>query len=588
MEKEYDIFISYSRKDYLMDDGKTPAPDKIVSKILKVLDAHSISYWIDKEGMYSSVQFAAVIEEQIASARCFLFVSTQASNASKYTLGEVFTAVEYEKPIIPFRADDSPFGKGIGFHLRPLDHIEYFKTGEEAFDKLVSSVNHIKAEQLYDQLIAEYQNIVTEYKVKLHAKSEEMKSLGITPPTGGMADEEELQKIKFKHEQEISRCQAEKTSLMAKVQDLQHQLETAKYDAQQLSAQSKATEGSLRDKMNEITRQLTEVNKSLSLKEKKIASLQQQLSSATASLNSVQKELQVYKDAEAKQKAAEEAKRKAEEEARRKAEEAKGMAEEEETRGIIKVGNVEFKMIHVEGGTFTMGEGSGAHQVTLSSYYIGETPVTQALWKEVTGETPSRFKGDQRPVESVSWNECQDFVKKLNAKTGKKFRLLTEAEWEFAARGGKKGKNYCTPISATATKAQAESFLDGFARLRYSLHPTLDNKVKDLYSGSNNLDEVAWYCDNSSHKTHPVKTKKSNELGIYDMSGNVFEWCQDWFGSFNKEIQTDPVGPDCGSRRVGRGGSWNYEAGYCQVSSRDGFHPAYVDSFIGLRLALSE
>lgn len=158
----------------------------------------------------------------------------------------------------------------------------------------------------------------------------------------------------------------------------------------------------------------------------------------------------------------------------------------------IKVGNVEFKMIHVEGGTFTMGEGSDAHQVTLSSYYIGETPVTQEQWKSVMGSNPSYFNGDKRPVETVSWINCQDFLKKLNAKTGKKFRLLTEAEWEFAARGGNKSKH--TP-----------------------------------YRGSNNLDEVAWYSGNSRSETHPVKQKKPNELGIYDMSGNVWEWCQDWF-----------------------------------------------------------
>lgn len=330
MEKKYDVFISYSRKDYLMDDEKTPAPEKIVSKILNVLDKHNISYWIDKEGMYSSVQFAAVIEEQISDARCFLFVSTQASNASRYTLGEVFTAVDYEKPIIPFRADDSKFGKGIGFHLRPLDHIEYFKTGGDAFDKLVASIKHIKAEQLYDQLIAEYKSIASEYKSKLRAKSDEMKSLGITPPADGMADEEALQKIKVKYEQKISICHAEKANLMETVQDLQQQLETAKSEAQEILHQSKATEDTLRDEIHEISFKLAETGKALAKKECKISSLEKSLSSTTDTLDNVQRELQKYKDAEAKQKAAEEARKKEEAEASKKAEiEARRKAEEE-------------------------------------------------------------------------------------------------------------------------------------------------------------------------------------------------------------------------------------------------------------------
>lgn len=224
----------------------------------------------------------------------------------------------------------------------------------------------------------------------------------------------------------------------------------------------------------------------------------------------------------------------------------------------INVNGVEFKMIPVEGGTFdmkgTVGSGFSkeiVQRTTLSDYFIGETQVTQALWQAVMGSNPSRYKGDGLPVEILSWNDCQEFIMKLNAFTGKNFRLPTEAEWEFAARGGNKSRGY-------------------------------------KYSGSDRLDDVAWYEGNSGNETHPVKTKAPNELGIYDMSGNVFEWCQDWYGSFNKEIQTDPIGPDCGSRRVARGGSWNYDAKYCQVSCRDGFHPAYVDSFIGLRLALTE
>ena len=218
-------------------------------------------------------------------------------------------------------------------------------------------------------------------------------------------------------------------------------------------------------------------------------------------------------------------------------------------------------MIAVEGGTFTMGatpeQDSDAdsdewptHQVTLSNYYIGETEVTQALWKAVMGENPSQFEGDNLPVEQVSWYDCQEFIKKLNALTGKNFRLPTEAEWEFAARGGNKSRGY-------------------------------------KYSGSNNIKDVAWYADNSGDKTHPVKTKQANELGIYDMSGNVWEWCQDWYGEYTSAAQTNPKGATTGSNRVCRGGSWGINAVAHRSSVRVYGTPGIRISYRGFRLVLS-
>ena len=227
----------------------------------------------------------------------------------------------------------------------------------------------------------------------------------------------------------------------------------------------------------------------------------------------------------------------------------------------ITVNGVTFNMIKVEDGTFTMGATSEmtepwddekpTHKVTLSSYYIGETEVTQALWKAVMGSNPSFFKGDDLPVEEVSWDDCQDFILKLNSITKRSFRLPTEAEWEFAARGGNKSKH-------------------------------------TQYSGSGNIGEVAWYDGNSGSKTHPVKTKKANELGIYDMSGNVWEWCQDWYGSYSNCAQDNPTGPNSGTRRVDRGGSWGYSAGFCRSSDRNCSTPDFSYDFLGLRLVLSE
>ena len=223
--------------------------------------------------------------------------------------------------------------------------------------------------------------------------------------------------------------------------------------------------------------------------------------------------------------------------------------------GTYTVNGVSFKMIAVDGGTFEMGKSADGnnvtpvHSVTLSSYSIGETEVTQALWKAVMGTNPSNNEGDNLPVEMVSWNDCQTFITMLNQLTGKTFRLPTEAEWEFAAKGGTKSKGY-------------------------------------TYSGTNTIGDVAWYDDNSSSKTHPVATKQANELGIYDMNGNVWEWCQDWYGNYSSSAQTNPKGPSSGSGRVARGGGWFNFARYCRTANRLSHTPTHSDSFLGFRLAL--
>ena len=224
-------------------------------------------------------------------------------------------------------------------------------------------------------------------------------------------------------------------------------------------------------------------------------------------------------------------------------------------------GNLNIEMVAVQGGTFTMGctseQGSDcfdsekpAHQVTVGDFYIGKYEVTQAQWKAVMGSNPSKFQGDNLPVEMVSWNDVQEFIQKLNAKTGKQYRLPTEAEWEFAARGGTNSRGY-------------------------------------KYSGSNTLGNVAWYIDNSDNKTHTVGTKSANELGIFDMSGNVWEWCNDWFGAYSSNAQTNPKGPTSGSLRVNRGGSWYYSARFARVSIRDYYFPDIRYNFFGFRLACS-
>lgn len=231
------------------------------------------------------------------------------------------------------------------------------------------------------------------------------------------------------------------------------------------------------------------------------------------------------------------------------------------SNGVLTVNGVQYCMIKVEGGTFTMGATSEqgsyvyddekpTHQVTLSTYYIGRTEVTQALWEAVMGSNPSSFKGKKLPVENVSYNDCKQFIEKLNVMTGQDFRLPTEAEWEFAARGGNQSHGY-------------------------------------KYSGSNYLDDVAWFDENSGSETNTVATKRPNELGIYDMSGNVREWCSDSYAHYTSSPQTNPRGGS-GSKRVRRGGYWGSVASGCRVSRREDYYPDNSSSGLGLRLVLSE
>lgn len=234
------------------------------------------------------------------------------------------------------------------------------------------------------------------------------------------------------------------------------------------------------------------------------------------------------------------------------------------------VNGVSFDMVYIKGGTFTMGgtseQGNSissdekpTHNVTLSDYYIGKFLVTRELWQAVMGNDPSsnsflrkKVMGDDvdglLPVDRVSWNDCQNFVTALNNLTGEKFRLPTEAEWEYAARGGSKSNHY-------------------------------------KYSGSNIVDSVAWYKENSLFPVY-VGLLLPNELGIYDMSGNLYEWCQDWYGKYSNTSQTNPIGPSKGSARVIRGGRWGHYANRCRVSYRSKSKPNRKNSFNGFRIAL--
>jgi len=234
--------------------------------------------------------------------------------------------------------------------------------------------------------------------------------------------------------------------------------------------------------------------------------------------------------------------------------------EENSRREQENMTRYENRMIYVEGGTFEMGctleqydcdsDEKPVHEVTLRSFYISKFEITQKLWKQIMGDNPSRFSDCENcPVENVSWNDVQSFIQKLNQQTGLNYRLPTEAEWEFAAKGGNRSNGY-------------------------------------LYSGGNNINEIAWYDGNSNRVTHPVGEKKSNELGLYDMTGNVLEWCNDRYGNYSDYSQYNPQGSRSGSNRIYRGGCWTNDTQVSRVSNRYNRGPNYKFSGLGFRLCL--
>jgi len=260
------------------------------------------------------------------------------------------------------------------------------------------------------------------------------------------------------------------------------------------------------------------------------------------------------REAEAAEQKRKEAAAAAEREARQQKEAAERQAkEQEEQKRREKAAQPFIEMVPIEGGPFRMG---GEHTVTVPDFEIGKYPVTQKQWREIMGDNPSYFEGGDLPVERVSWDDAKAFIQKLNERfPGRHFRLPSEAEWEYAARGGRLSKGY-------------------------------------EYAGSDKLDEVGWYDKNSEKKTHPVGLKKANELGLHDMSGNVWEWCEDdWHSDYKGGAPTDSNAwvdrPKRGSSRVLRGGGWNFIARYCRVSNRDFDMPSARTFDLGFRLVSS-
>lgn len=590
MKKEYDIFISYRR-----EGGKEYARN-----LTSELVSRGFHPFLDFDELVDG-KFDKRITDAIESAPVFMFILSPGSldrcvNEEDWVRKEILHAIKHHRHIVPVDIDKKftsfPENEDFPLEIRnALGQHQYSQIQTETLYRV--SIDEMVRNRI-QPAIEEYQrerqkaagasgaeiHIETDmdchvqrfHKDMIVAKADEenvirlgkgkhkLQFIAVDNPKVKDSCEYKVDDVSesdyievFLQEkagivsaeaENLEKLQQEKENLSAEVTELRHKLSETESLAEKRSGEI----AKLKERLNLAEKELSEKNS-------EIVSLKTTLSDVKAILANTQTKLEKYKSAE------KEAMHKAEEEERRRAEEERKKLEEKNRSGIFMVGNVEFKMIYVEGGKFKMGSNNGnsdekpAHDVTLSDYFIGETLVTQALWKAVMGNNPSCFKGVDLPVDSVSWNGCQKFIRKLNncvqdQLKGRRFALPTEAQWEFAARGGKKSQGY-------------------------------------IYSGSNTIDDVAWYEGNSYKKTHPVKQKRANELGLYDMSGNVWEWCQDWYeSSYPSSPQTDPVGPSSGSSRVLRGGCWYFDASLCRSADRCICTPGSHGNCLGLRLVL--
>lgn len=509
MEYQYDVFISYSRKDYV-DEQDSVIPDNPILRLKEYLTQAGITYWFDKEGIIHGDQFARVIVKNIKLSRILLFVSSEHSNISEWTCDEIATARTYKRKIIPFRIDKSEYNEAVMLYLAKLDFIDFTGNPDQSLKELVKSIKKYKLELSKK----EQEEASRQKRIQESAQIETIRAEALTLAKNARKAVQIQMSVLMKIHKKLKEIGiVEKSCPVCQTPVL---IEQKFCDC--CGFYFPPFYGIL-DQDKDVDQTYLAIIRGLwmsaspDIKEEPIKPV---IEEKPAKPNKVKKE-----------------------------------------KGVYYVGNVKFKMIPVEGGSFTMEEKGAAHKVSLSSYKIGETPVTQALWQTVMGENPSKYKGDNRPVEHISWEDCQKFITKLNSLTGKNFRLPTEAEWEFAARGG-------------------------------------NRSIKTPYSGGEKAEDVAWFNMNCSDKedtglnlgTHVVKAKSSNELRIYDMSGNVWEWCADWYAEYPRQHVTNPAGPATGQGKVCRGGSWTSDSKSCQVDYRNYGGVLKRDSSYGLRLAL--
>lgn len=519
MEYKYDVFISYSSKD-----------QKIVEGMCHYLEERNLRCFVAYRDVPKGGYWGKYISPAIKKSKVFIYVHTSTANESEDTTREIVLALKCKLIVIPFRVEDIEYRDDKEYNLTNLNWLDAFPEEPESYFG-----------NLYD--------IVKVNFPEREIKNKDDKSNEATV---------ESESIKCPHcsgEHNIGATFCENTG--KKLKNACTNKSCSEYNKYVLPGNAKFClicgqpivndTDKLEQKCKQLNNEIEHLKSKISLLEK------EKQEKCTECKNKQQEELknQQQRFAEQEEKYKNEISS-LKKELKSRIDEIEKLKEKEITNSFT-INGVSFTMILVQGGTYQMGtfpddidaydDERPCHIETVGNFMIGETQVTQELWQAVMGNNPSSYIGDmQRPVDHVSWDDCHVFIGKLNELTGWNFRLPTEAEWEYAARGGNRSKGY-------------------------------------KYSGSNEADAVAWYKDNSDLTTHHVKTKQPNELGIYDMSGNVWEWCQDkWYDDYDS--------PRNSIDRVLRGGSLDSSLRSVRVPCRLHFCPDYRININGLRLAL--
>lgn len=533
-EKKYDVFISYSRKD-----------SAIADEICKAFDRVGITYFIDRQGIGGGNEFPLELATSILNSQIFLLLGSKNSYESKYTNAEIHFAFKkkQQKSILPYILDDTPMPLEIDFILSTINWRKYQEHPINTI--LVDDVLKLLGRERPTELVRKDANIE---QTKRDALSEgefqvgsvhELVALGAKLGSDGVP--EKLQEQFVNDLVKTKRLATAQNNLGFHLSDTEKRIKYLEEAAQNGSGAALINLAHIYEYGEGVER---DIDKAIDCYRSAIVH-----HGHTEFVDDIRA---LIKEKESKAK------------------EAK--SQPIHPIQAISVNGVSFNMIKVQGGTFTIGatpeqesenpwdDERPAHEVAVTDYMIGETPVTQALWEAVMGVSIQeqckkgtlgsslRGVGANYPMYHISWDDCQEFVARLSQKTGKKFRLPTEAEWEFAARGGNQGKGF-------------------------------------KYAGSDTLGDVAWHDDGQTFETSPVAQKQPNELGLYDMSGNVWEWCQDWYINYGVEL-TPAMLKSAGMSHVTRGGSWNRAPRFCRVSVRGHSTPNERVNYVGLRVVM--
>lgn len=495
-EKKYDVFISHSSKD-----------DHLAMEIYKYLSQNNVTCWLDTCSILPGEPYSASIMRGLNASRCFMLLYTKNVIGSGHILNEIDNAYNKKKHILTYVVDKTPMSEELNYYLSRPQQIHSYPNYREKLSVLLNAIKDVHADGGMD-LRKNSTRDCSNRKASKWWWTLLLLPLLVWGLWLGLKPDDNILPSNDYATVCIDSIPATTDNVVF--------CDTTQDDMHPTDSISEV-------KSVEPVAPLPVV---VNLPKKETASI------------------------------------------------TKPTPKKEERKKSFSVGGVSFAMIKIDGGTFLMGatteqdkdafvDEGPIHEVTLADFYVGETEVTQALWYAVLGVTIDEQKnkkkvdavlhgvGATHPIYYVSYNDCLEFIKVLNRITNEKFRLITEAEWEYVARGGKQQCEY-------------------------------------IYSGSQIINEVAWYKDNSNDSSQPVATKKPNHLGIYDLTGNVSEWCMDWYDAYPVERQMNPQGAPKGTYRIYRGGSWHDKAVDSRVTCRIGGKTEYRSSDLGLRLALEK